>query len=281
MSEKLLAFHCDPSIKEKYLKRVREHREADEIAQGQYWRNGKGCAVGCTLHGDDHSAYERELGIPIALAYLEDRLFELMPLRRSKLWPEEFLQAVPVGADLSGVVARFLVRLQEHNLAQVNRLNIDDHTKDKVVGVIRRSLDLLQSWPLDYPAEAKVRADATAAWAVVRASWAAEAESAAAATVTRWARDSLAVRVAMVAEATAMAAWAEASAAWAAAWVADSSGMRAARAAESTESMATVAAMTRALKSERAAAAAVLAELQADWLLDELRAAPVERDRNQ
>ena len=52
------AFHNDPSIKEKYLTRVQAHYKADEIIQGKYWENGKGCAVGCTIHSSDHKNYE-------------------------------------------------------------------------------------------------------------------------------------------------------------------------------------------------------------------------------
>jgi hypothetical protein len=105
------AFHNDPSVKEKYLVRVREHRAADEIVTGQYWRNGRGCAVGCTIHGDDHKAYESELGIPEVLARLEDTMFEGMPIADSKLWPERFLSAIQVGADLSMVWPKFAVWL--------------------------------------------------------------------------------------------------------------------------------------------------------------------------
>ena len=95
----MLAYHNDPSIKEKYLLRVRSHAAQDEIIKGKYWENGKGCAVGCTVHSSNHSAYETELGIPAWLARVEDRLFEGMPLARAKLWPEQFLSAIRPGAD--------------------------------------------------------------------------------------------------------------------------------------------------------------------------------------
>jgi hypothetical protein len=63
-----IAFHGDPAIKAFYLGRVRAHRKADEIRHGFYWQGGKGCAVGCTLHSNSHTAYEDELGIPRILA---------------------------------------------------------------------------------------------------------------------------------------------------------------------------------------------------------------------
>jgi hypothetical protein len=70
------AFHNKPEIKEEYLQRIRTHKAADQIIHGSYWENGKGCAVGCTIHGNDHSRYETELGIPKNIAYLEDSIFE-------------------------------------------------------------------------------------------------------------------------------------------------------------------------------------------------------------
>ena len=48
---RMLAFHNDPSIKAEYLSRVAEHAAADQIIHGTYWMDGKGCAVGCTIHG--------------------------------------------------------------------------------------------------------------------------------------------------------------------------------------------------------------------------------------
>lgn len=105
----LKAFNGDEKIKEKYLNRVLAHQKADEIIQGRYWENGKGCAVGCTIEGSDHSKYETELGIPQEVAYLEDVIFEELKNGKAKEFPARFLKAVPVGADLSKVTAQFVV----------------------------------------------------------------------------------------------------------------------------------------------------------------------------
>ena len=104
----LLAFHNDPAIKKKYLARVRKHRKADQLVQGYgYWEDGKGCAVGCTLHGSNHGDYEIELGIPRVLAFLEDGFFENLSVEEARAWPEAFLDAIPVGADLELVWPKF------------------------------------------------------------------------------------------------------------------------------------------------------------------------------
>lgn len=107
MPTQLLAFHSELKIKTAYLQRVKDHAEADEIIKGVYWRGGKGCAVGCTIHSDKHNAYETELGIPEMLARLEDRIFEGSSEKYAKTWPERFLKAIKPGADLSKVGWKF------------------------------------------------------------------------------------------------------------------------------------------------------------------------------
>ena len=108
----MTAYHGDAAIKAKYLARVRAHQAADELVQGYgYWKDGKGCAVGCTIHGDDHRQCETALGIPRAIARLEDGLFERMDVAPARTWPERFLEAVPVGASLENVVDEFLLWL--------------------------------------------------------------------------------------------------------------------------------------------------------------------------
>jgi hypothetical protein len=107
----MLAFHNDPAIKEKYLDRVESHYKMDEIEKGYYWEKGKGCAVGCTIHGNQHIKYEIELGIPKVLAHLEDRIFEGLPNERAKIWPKEFLEAINVGSNLKDVWPKFIIWL--------------------------------------------------------------------------------------------------------------------------------------------------------------------------
>jgi hypothetical protein len=104
----MLSYHSDPAVKAHYLARVAGHAEADEITKGHYWENGKGCAVGCTIHGETHESFERELGIPQMLAWLEDVIFEGLPNRLAKTWPERFLSAIAPGRDLSPVGWKFL-----------------------------------------------------------------------------------------------------------------------------------------------------------------------------
>jgi hypothetical protein len=103
----LRAFHGSSADKAKYLSRVRSHRKAGEIVSGIFWKEGRGNAVGCTIHGSRFEDYEAELGIPQALAHLEYRLFEglhfyVSPAAAVRL-PERVLSAIRPGADLNPV----------------------------------------------------------------------------------------------------------------------------------------------------------------------------------
>ena len=72
----MLAYHNDPQLKKEILEQLQRHYDADEIVKGQYWENGKGCAVGCTLHTDQHKEYETRFGMPVRVAHLEDVIVE-------------------------------------------------------------------------------------------------------------------------------------------------------------------------------------------------------------
>jgi hypothetical protein len=109
----MLTFLNDPKLKEQRIAQVRAHRLADQLVKGKYWEDGKGCAVGCTIHSGNHEDYETELGIPVELAYLEDRIFESLDNGNAMMWPERFLAAIPVGVDLRGthINKRFVLAL--------------------------------------------------------------------------------------------------------------------------------------------------------------------------
>ncbi len=105
----MLAYHSKPELKKHCINEMALHRKADTLLQGYgYWKNGKGCAVGCLVKGSNHEAYETEFGIPQMLARLEDSIFEGLPTEEAKKWPERFLKAIKPGADLSLVGWQFL-----------------------------------------------------------------------------------------------------------------------------------------------------------------------------
>ena len=132
----MIAFYGLDAVKEHVLARVRAHRAADEIIHGRYWYGGKGCAVGCTVHSANHAAYETELGIPLILARLEDGIFEGLPAPNDLVWPERFLAAIHVGADLHMIWPQFALRLLSDRLYGVVRHAQEPKQRQAVESVV-------------------------------------------------------------------------------------------------------------------------------------------------
>lgn len=113
------AYHNDPAVKAKYEQRFAEHRAADAVIQGQGYKNGRGCFVGCTLRDYDHARFPEELGWPEWLARLADTIFEGLPKKDAPQFGTDLLAAVNPGVDLDLVRVPFLVSLQQRSIARL------------------------------------------------------------------------------------------------------------------------------------------------------------------
>jgi len=159
------------------ISKLDAHAKADAFIQGIYWNNGKGCAVGCTLHDydvdpEDHSQYEKLFGIPQIIARLEDRIFEGLSIKDAKKWPFRFTNSVPITTDLSGVWPKFAIAIlvdPDHGVIR--------HAKtDEQRVAIQRVADLyMNDGSVEEFREAKSAAHAAAAHAAAAAAAAAGA----------------------------------------------------------------------------------------------------------
>jgi hypothetical protein len=198
----MIAYHGQPDLKAKFLEQIALHEAADRIQHTGYANfkmNGErrftgGCAVGCSLESlrvieglktivhSDHTLYERYLGVPQALARLEDRLFENITVKDSLTWPRRFAEAIPIGADVAMVMPRFLLDLLTAPDGGVQR-RCAKH--EKIAAVVKGVSDLYRQWvEMGTKPSAtqwrEARADAAAAAAAADASAAASADAAAA-----------------------------------------------------------------------------------------------------
>lgn len=143
-----LAWFNDPALKAEVSARMLQHRIEDGIIQGHYQllapelaSKYKGCLIGCTLPlgeprpatgcscgcgemvqpmsilQDWHKEVERLYGIPEVLNHVFDNLFESLPQPRAAWFAVSTIEAIPVGADLSGVADLF----HQDLLAQAKR----------------------------------------------------------------------------------------------------------------------------------------------------------------
>ena len=80
----LLAWQNDPAKKAFYIESIKAHRDADNFIQGEGWDGFKGCSIGCTFEKYDHSLHETELGLPVWLAHLQDKIHEGLSAEHSR-----------------------------------------------------------------------------------------------------------------------------------------------------------------------------------------------------
>ena len=159
----MLAFVNTTVTKPQILDQLRAHTAADEIIKGTYWEDGKGCAIGCTIHCGNHVEYETRFGVPQMLARLEDEIFEGLPNGQAKEWPLRFMSAVKPGSDLSCVGWQFL-----HWLLTNEKVN-PGINHPLVLDAVKQCADLLA--PMTKGKAADVSAAAAAAAA--EAAWSA------------------------------------------------------------------------------------------------------------
>jgi hypothetical protein len=105
----IISFHGRHEVKRKFLDRVRAHRLAGEITKDLGRKKVGGNAIDCTLHSDNHWAFEEELGLPNQLACIEEELFYSLANDQAQMLPEQILEAIPVGADLFPAVWQFML----------------------------------------------------------------------------------------------------------------------------------------------------------------------------
>jgi len=178
-----MSFFGSQCLRDAVVERVREHQRLDQIAQLVYWDGSKGCAIGCVLHSGNHLAFEQQLGLPVFLAYMDEHIFEKLPLEEAKGWPLRFIEAVPVGVDLELVYPRFMHWLLSdpdgvRQYADARTVPI----MDTLVAMYARRIEGI---PFDVAAAWAARAAAGAAGAAaVAAAWAA-GDAAGAAAVRR------------------------------------------------------------------------------------------------
>lgn len=132
----LRAYNNDPALKADLLKQMRAHREADELVRGHYWNNGKGCAVGCLTKNPygGHKEYEK-WGIPEELAHLEDAMFEDLSKKKALAWPERFLLAIPIGADLSSIWHQWFAEILRMDLLPLKEVLEDTKVMSAIEAV--------------------------------------------------------------------------------------------------------------------------------------------------
>jgi hypothetical protein len=159
----MLAYHNKPELAAEVLATIQAHHDHDDFVQGQYWENGKGCAVGCLSKNPEggHMDLQEKYNIPVMIYRLEDRIFEGLPNDQAKHWPLRFTKSTVkvCGKDLSRIGFQFLHWLLTDELKVVGEGKIYDDVR----AAIKQCADVL------VPLKEGGQVDMDAAYAAARA----------------------------------------------------------------------------------------------------------------
>ena len=209
----LVAYHNDAKLKEALVREITKHEKADQILQGTYGGelNGdwKGCAVACSLRSlaiinkeklverySNHALYTDLFGKGgETIGRLEDCLFEGMTKKDAKTFPRKFAEAIPVGADLSFVPAKFMVFILKDTLKHKGVRDNKEVVK-VVKDVVKLWQDVIEGKYVgkDKDLASAARSAESAAWSAARsaesaawsAAWSAESAAWSAARSAAW-----------------------------------------------------------------------------------------------
>ena len=103
--------------KDKWVKIMQAHQDADALMQGQWFNGEKGCFFGCAMQTDEEPLEKatKEMGLPIWLVYLAERIFEGLPADEALKFPVQLLEAAPVNVDFVEVECK-------QSIARLDRL---------------------------------------------------------------------------------------------------------------------------------------------------------------
>ena len=163
----LLAFHNKNALKTKTVEAMKADIKAERLVSGHYWKDKTGCFVGCVIRGADHGKFETELGIPHIIARLGDCLFEGLwkyaGPEAARTFAVDFLEAIPTGADLSLVWAKFAVYMLANKDNGVLQYAKTDATKKAIQDVVNLYQRMINGEKIDTAQWQKVRTAAYAA----------------------------------------------------------------------------------------------------------------------
>lgn len=163
---------------------IAAHIDADQVLQGTYWENGKGCFIGCLTHSHCAEKVTERFGMPEPLVEICENIFEQSGKTDSVTFFKDVGDAIGSdGKDLSRVHWAFLRDTLKALPKQNNNIQ-------KVIDPVIDGMELLargQHWPVADAADAAYAAYAAyaAAYATYVTANAANAAANAAAEIKR------------------------------------------------------------------------------------------------
>jgi hypothetical protein len=121
-------------LKDAFVKIIKEDKINGKFTKGSYWspEKQKGCAIGCseralcTILGDKyenrrHYYLSKTLNIPESIFHLQDEIFESLPKTESDQFVVDFVEALPVGKDLTNVEYKVKIWILKKGKKYINK----------------------------------------------------------------------------------------------------------------------------------------------------------------
>lgn len=192
----LKTWHNHTAVKQRFLELAKSHQVADLFVQGQWLRTDegkqgdlyRGCKFGCLLQTATNPLQnaELEMGLPLWLNSVTERIFEGLPPEEAILFPVQMIQAIPVGITTKEIYQKWAYALLvDGNHGVIKYTKVSSRQYDAIV----KCADII----LNEIENKQGLADAArAAYAAARAAYAAAYAAAdAKSTHYRWQRDLL------------------------------------------------------------------------------------------
>lgn len=136
---------------------IQEHLDADKLIKGAYWKEGKGCFIGCLAHSNDPAILWDRFRLPEPLVRICENIFEAVPKNTGRVFFRDFGQAVGCdGKDLTRVHWAFLA-------AELRALPPQEPKIQAVIDPVIAGMDLLAAggvWAIKDARVALAAADA-------------------------------------------------------------------------------------------------------------------------
>jgi len=115
------------------------HHAADEVVAGIYWTGGRGCFIGCAVHGQDPSPLIEETDIPLVWIRTAEAIFEGLarmygPERSRDFFRDVTKAGVVDGKDYSKFHWRFMRAILTR--CQIHHVDYSDESVVRVIGAL-------------------------------------------------------------------------------------------------------------------------------------------------
>lgn len=147
---------------EKMKTEVAQHIAADAVIQGEYWREGQGCFIGCLTHSDRAENVTEKFNMPTALVRVCEHIFEDLSAQDAKEFFEDIPHAIGSDGKNLGCVVWKLLEAELRALPKV------DSRAQAVIDPVIDGMVLLGSGK-EWPNSKESHAEAAAAAAAVDA----------------------------------------------------------------------------------------------------------------